>query len=244
MLGQLYQPKGLAYETAKQVLEAENIHSCNVAWGCTNCCTDCYIRYIKPGEIRYPKVEPCKLVEHQLRSGFETDGVFISFETDPLLQQYNLLNTTNLVLLLRRHNIPVAVLSKMGVVPFPDVRHGVTLKSHEEEFRKKFEPNALPINDRITALRIMNNSGNFTWVSDEPHPCPAIYKQDDREFWESINFVDFIIFGRWNYNPLSRTEKAHRYYADTVPMFIDFCKDYGIRYHVKETTMKFIKGVK
>ncbi|KPL02066.1 MAG: hypothetical protein AMJ90_06905 [candidate division Zixibacteria bacterium SM23_73_2] len=240
MLGRLYKPKGRALETAQQVLQINNPMAVNVAWGCTNRCQDCYIRYIKTGHIRYPKTEPFKLVEQQFKSGLKPDGVFISFETDPLLQQHNLLNTFKLVSFLKQNNIPVAVLSKMGVIPVSGVRHGVTLKSHEEKFRKKFEPNALSIEERIRPLRVVHNDGEYTWVSDEPHPCPAIYKQDDYVFWEYINFVDFIIFGMWNYNSLAKTEEAREYYADTIIKFKDFCKDYGIRYWIKNDTLKFI----
>lgn len=248
-LGMLYRPSGLALETSQQVLESEVVHACNIAWGCTNCCVDCYIRYSKPGQIRFPKEEPCKMVEEQLDSGLKTDGVFISFETDPLLK-CNKPNTVKLVNLLREKEVPVAVLSKMGDVSLRGInfchdkrgiRHGATIKSLDEDFRKEFEPNAMAISDRIRVLKILKREGEHTWVSDEPHPCPAIYKQDDRMFWESINFVDFIIFGKWNYNPLANTEDARRYYAEAIPHFIDFCKDYGIRYHVKKKTMEFIK---
>lgn len=240
-LGMLYRPSGLALETAQHVLEAENVHASNVAWGCTNMCRDCYIRYTKPGQIRFPKDEPCKMVEKQLDNGLKTDGVFISFETDPLLA-CNFTNAIQLVNLLREKNVPIAILSKMGAIDIPNIRNGITIKSSDERFRKEFEPNASSIAHRLKVLRLLKNNGKYVWVSDEPHPCPAIYKQDDRAFWNSINFVDFIIFGIWNYNSLSRTEEARQYYAAIVPQFIDFCKDYGIRYHVKEKTMEFIKG--
>lgn len=242
MLGELYRPKGLAYETASCVLEKDNVHACNVAWGCTNQCKDCYIRYSKPGQIRFPKEIPWRLVEKQLNNGLKTDGVFISFETDPLLQ-CNIFRTTQLVVLLKQKNIPTAVLSKMGAIPVKSIRHGMTIKSADEKFRKEYESNAVKISERLKILRVLSNEGEYTWVSDEPHPCPAIYQQNDLEFWESINFVDFIIFGKWNYNPLANREDSRKYYAETVPKFIDFCKDHGIRYHVKEKTMEFIRGV-
>lgn len=239
-LGSLYTPSGLALETAQHVLEAENVHACNIAWGCTNMCRDCYIRYSKPGHIRFPKDEPHKMVEEQLNNGLKTDGVFISFETDPLLA-CNFTNTMQLVNLLRKKNIPIAILSKMGAVDIPNIRNGITIKSSDERFRKEFEPNASSIDHRLKVLKKLKDNGEYTWVSDEPHPCPDIYKQDNYAFWESINFVDFIIFGMWNYNPLARTEEARRYYAETVPKFIDFCKEHGIRYHVKAKTMEFIE---
>lgn len=240
MLGELYYPTGKARETASVVLRVEHPMAINIAWGCTNMCRDCYIRYIKHGHIRFPKNEPYKMVEHQLKSGLKTDGVFISFNTDPLLA-CNFTNTIQLVNLLRERNIPIAILSKMGAVCIPNIRNGITIKSSDEGFRKEFEPNASSIAHRIKVLRTLKNIGEYVWVSDEPHPCPAIYKQDDHAFWENINFVDFIIFGIWNYNSLARTEEARRYYAETVPKFIDFCKDHGIRYHVKAKTMEFIE---
>jgi len=267
MLGELYKPKGLALETAQQVFESEDVHALNIAWGCTNRCTDCFIRYIKPGEIRFPKNDPCSLVRKQLDDGLETDGVFISFNTDPLLQ-CNLLNTVKVTCLLRERNIPVAILSKMGVVPVAGstyehigsnngskldihtnwnfikkirgIKHGMTIKSLDESFRKTHEPNAISISERIKILRVAHAEGEYTWVSDEPHPCPAIHKQNDQEFWESINFVDFIIYGKWNYNASASTPESRDYYSENVPKFIDFCNDYGIRYHVKSETMNFI----
>jgi len=44
----------------------------------------------------------------------------------------------------------------------------------------------------------------------------------------------------WNYNSLAKTEEAREYYADTIIKFKDFCKDYGIRYWIKNDTLKFI----
>ncbi len=240
ILGSLYMPSGLALETAQHVLEAENVHACNVAWGCTNRCKNCYIRCSKPGKIRFPKNEPASMVGKQLDDGLKTYGVFISFNTDPLLA-CNFTNTIQLVNLLRERKIPVAILSKMGAVDVPNIRNGITIKSSDERFGKEFEPNASSIAHRLKVLRKLKDNGEYVWISMEPHPCPGIYKQDDYAFWENINFVDFIIFGKWNYNSLASTEEARRYYAETVPKFIDFCKEHGIRYHVKDKTMEFIE---
>lgn len=239
-LGMLYRPSGLALETAQVVLEAKNVHGCNVAWGCTNRCKDCYIRWSKPGQIRFPQESPHSMVEKQLDGGLKTGGVFISFETDPLLP-HNRINTIELVDVLRQRNIPVAVLSKVGFVPLSNIRHGMTIKSADEKFRIKFEPNTESIKTRINFLKFLHQEYDYTWVSDEPHPCPDIYKQNDLTFWKDISFVDFIIFGMWNYNPLARTEKARQYYSEAVPQFIDFCKEHGIRYHVKAETMNYIR---
>ena len=82
-------------------------------------------------------------------------------------------------------------------------------------------------------------------MSMEPWPVQDIYPydiNDIKEFWEDLahDCVDFIVFGKWNYDPRSRTEKARQEYAEIIPQFIDFCNDHGIRYHVKSDTLDFI----
>ena len=60
-------------------------------------------------------------------------------------------------------------------------------------------------------------------------------------FWEDLGFVDFIILGKWNYDKRAKTEKARKEYAKIVPLFEEFCHEYGIHYHIKSDTRKFIQ---
>jgi len=241
MNGKLYQPKGLAHETARAVLEVEP-WAVNVAWGCRlGCKYPCYNWFRTKGKMAFPKEPPVNLVRKQLEKGLEPKGVFISFGTEPLLEE-NIENTIAVVNLLRDYGTRVAVLSKMGTLDIDDfeVRHGATIVSFANAFSRTYEPNALDPLIRRQELICASEMGNYTWVSIEPYPCPAIFKQDLKTFLEQLDFVDFLIFGKWNYSSLASTEKAREDYAKAVKIFIEFCEDRNIRYHVKSETMRFI----
>ena len=237
MLGELYQPKGLALETARAVLEVDEPWAVNVAWGCKNVCRYCYIQYIKKGDMRFPKEKPFGLVLKQLEKGLRPEGVFISFNTDPLLWE-NYANTWSLISLLRAYDIRVAVLSKEGVLPLTDweIRHGVTLVSLSSGFAEVYEPNAESPLKRLDGLKLASEDGGFTWVSIEPYPPPAIFEQDLKELLEQLDFVNFMIFGKLNYDKRANTPEAKEFYKQAAVEFVDFCKGHGIRYHVKSDT--------
>lgn len=238
MLGELYQPKGLARETAQAVLEVDEPYAVNVAWGCRNQCDYCYIQYIKKGDMRLPSKPVVDLVLKQLQEGLRPKGVFVSFNTEPLLLE-NYANTWALIRLLRGWDIRVAVLSKEGVLPVTDweIRHGVTLVSLSSDFAKMYEPKAVNPLKRLDALKLASEDGAYTWVSIEPYPPPEVFKQDLRTFLEHLDFVDFMIFGKWNYDSRCNTVDAKEFYKLAAVEFVDFCKAHGIRYHVKSDTL-------
>ena len=254
-LGELYQPSGLALETARAVLEVDNPHAVNVALGCPNGCLYCYgplasrqgrERYLNP---RYPVYEPIKLVGDQLARGLDVEGVFISFLTDPYLLTHRdeterlvnyLLNQQEWV----DRDITVATLSKIGVSDYSWNRNGMTIVSPYKSFSDKYEPKVASPEERIRVLEGCYNDGSYCWVSYEPCPVQDIHPYDTRDvfdLWERLRFVDFMIFGKWNYDKRAKTPQAREEYEELVMMFEDFCKDYGIRYHVKSDTLKFIR---
>lgn len=242
-LGELYHPSGLALETAREVLETTSPMASNVAMGCPNDCHYCYgsLAFKKKDwtNVRFPKESPSKMVMKQLDKGLKPDGAFLSFATDPLAS-CNMLETVKLVRRLQAHNIPVAVLSKQGVIHFPKIRHGATIVSIDRKFRKKWEPWTLKIHDRIDCLKAYNDAGYYTWISMEPLPPPAIFEQNLIDLLEAVKFVDFIIAGKWNYNKKANTAEAKVYYQKAITTFRDFCTSNKIRYHVKSDTLKFI----
>lgn len=237
MLGELYYPTGKAKETAQQILEVETPMACNVAYGCLNKCSYCYIPYIKKGDVRFPKDEPVELINKQLNN-LKPQGVFFSFTTDPYLKG-NIPKTERAILKLTEKKIKVATLSKLGFSGFfDDVRNGMTIVSDSDEFSKKFEPNALPVTERIKYLRDIAEQGDYTWVSLEPFPTPNIFKQDLTKLLSEIDFVDFIIFGKWNYDARANDKL---FYKESVDKFNKYCSEVGIRHFVKSDTLKFIK---
>jgi len=251
MLGELYKPKGLARETAKAVLETENVYACNMAFGCTNRCRYCYVpRFThrkKDQDIRLPKKSPVELVLNQLEHRWkfhwtqrEELGVFLSFLTDPFLPECGD-ESEKLIEALIRSRIHVATLSKLSTSVHHGVRQGMTIVSLDEKFHKKWEPFTCPVEGRLVILKTCKKEfGDYVWISMEPYPPSAIYKQDFDSLLEELNFVDLIVFGKWNYDKRANTEEARQEYKNYIGILEDFCRSNYIRYHVKSDTMNFV----
>ena len=247
MLGELYTPKKMAFETAKAVLGVDNPHAVNVALGCPNECSYCYGplasrqgRKKYHGVLRLPKKDPIDLIKRQIEKGLKVEGVLISFMTDPYLPQLQE-KTDELVYYLLEEGIRTATLSKLDVSPYSMNLNGMTIVSPYEDFTLKYESGAPPPKYRI--LKLDETHPGYTWVSMEPWPVSDFYPytiKDIWSFWEDLNFVDFIVFGKWNYDKRGRTEKAKKEYAEIIVEFETFCNDYGIQYHIKSDTLKFI----
>lgn len=251
MLGALYRPSGLALEQAQAVLEVREPHAVNVALGCVNGCVYCYGPMAsrqgkKWGSVRLPKMRPVELVGRQLANGLDVEGVFLSFLTDPYLPQLKE-STEELISYLDDRDITVATSSKLGVSDCPWNRNGMTIVSPSPGFSEKYEPGVPSPDERIRMLAEQVHDEGFTWVSMEPWPVYDIYPYDMKEvlaFWESLSFVDLIVFGKWNYDARARTEKARIEYAVTVKLLKAFCEDHDISLHVKSATLRFIEGGK
>ena len=250
MLGQLYRPHRKALEHARVVLEVDEPHACNVAWGCSVGCSYCYgpmmSRQSRENwlKVRYPKDYPVKLVRKQLTkspavAGAEVKGVFISFMTDPYLPLVKKL-TEPLIKYLVDQGIRVATSSKLEVSDVPGVRNGMTLLSIDRGFRDMYEPRAASPISRLLDLQKAHEWGEYTWASIEPCPCNGIWKQDITRLLKALHFVDLMILGKWNYDPRAKTDEAREDYRRTVDIFRDFCQEHGIRQHIKADTLKFI----
>lgn len=117
------------------------------------------------------------------------------------------------------------------------VEYGITLVSLSEDFRKQFEPNAAPINERLAALKHMHDNGSKTWVSIEPFPTPNIFEQDLDELLDAVRFVDKIVFGKWNYGRAASYPKWKSFYNSCAQKVIDFCQRRDILCHIKKGTV-------
>ncbi|MBA7688250.1 hypothetical protein ES703_96729 [subsurface metagenome] len=247
MLGELYRPSGKALEHAQAVLEIDDVYAVNVAYGCSMGCSYCYgpkSTYQSREswhEIRYPKEKSLDLVRRQLEKGLRPEGVFISFLTEPLLPGVRD-STEELAWFLVDQGIRVAVSSKSGIALVAGVRHGMTVVSMDPEFTRRFEGSNPEPRMRVETLSVMHDSGEYTWASLEPLPCPEIWQQDVLELLRELQFVDFLILGKWNYDRRADTPEAREYYRSAVSTFRDFCVEHGIRHHVKTDTLRFIGG--
>ena len=249
MLGQLYQPSGKALEHARAVLETENAYAVNVALGCKMGCSYCYgpgSTYQSKeswGEVRYPKERPIELVRRQLDKGLRPEGVFISFLTEPLLPGVRE-STEDLAQFLVDRDIRVAISSKSDICLVAGIRHGMTIVSMDAEFTHRFEGTNPEPMMRVETLKAAHDSGEYTWASLEPLPCPEIWSQDIFEVLRELQFVDFLILGKWNYDKRSSTKEARAYYRGAVDTFKEFCAEHDIRHHIKDGTVKFVEDDK
>jgi len=251
-LGELYRPTGLALETARAVLQVDDPWAVNVALGCGGRCKYCYgPRQFKKKDweyMRFSKIPPAYLITAQLlkmqkKGEVLPAGVFISFGTDPLRDNTREI-TDDVIKALKRFDIcNVATLSKVDTLIYQNcqVKAGMTLVSADDGFSAWYEPNAETVYHRICRLRDTHLRGVYTWVSMEPYPTPSIHEQDILDVLDKINFVDFVIFGKWNYDKRASGLEAAKFYDKTVATFMDYCMDHKIRYHVKSDTLKFIE---
>jgi len=247
-LGELYKPRGLALEQAQAALGIERPWGLNVAWGCTNQCKYCYLSKTpligkkRMAQMRFPK-DPVELITKQLHKGIEPEGVFLCFGTDPFLRK-NRETTERVIGFLLEKNIRVATSSKMGISEHTGVRHGMTIVSLDEEFSKTWEPRAPLPKFRIEELKRAHRRGDFTWVSMEPCPPPAIWGQSITDLLNAISFVDLIVKGRWRYDKRATTKEAVQAYIRIFDEVTEFCKAHDIIFHPKAETMNFLNKKK
>ncbi len=233
MLGELYYPRGKALETAQKVLGLENPMAINVALGCYNACVYCYggKAFFKAdwSDMRLPKRCPLEMVKRQ---GLNPEGVFLSFATDPFVST-NRKITLDLLRYFRTKNIPTATLSKVDVPDIKGNRSGMTIVSLDWKFNREWEPNAPLSTERIRKLKARHDAGEYTWISMEPYPSPEIWEQDLIGLLDAVNFVDFIIFGKWNYDRRASTKEAKNFYKEKAIEFREYCEKHKTRYWIK-----------
>ncbi|GAH53085.1 unnamed protein product, partial [marine sediment metagenome] len=112
----------------------------------------------------------------------------------------------------------------------------------DRTFWEMYEHRAPTPISRLLDLKKAHERGQYTWVSIEPCLCTGIWTQDIRTLLNSLNFVDLMVLGMWNYDPRSRTDEARKDYRRTIATFKDFCKEHGIRHHIKSETLDFIEA--
>lgn len=255
----------LLYRTAVEYGDFTINHVLGCAHGCTY---PCYAMNISK---RYGRVESYddwmrpRLVENALdlleveipKYQSEMGFVHLSFMTDPFM--YDPVNSRNnpwienltlkIISKLNSHGIKCTVLTKSK---YPAVlteqeyskenEYGITLVSLDTEFHSKYEPFSPPASERIDALRALHDAGLRTWASLEPYPTPNIVQQNLQEILDSVDFVDKIVFGKWNYSSLvNEFINLEIFYTDCSDEVIGFAKSKEIPYHIKKKTPRNTK---
>jgi len=175
--------------------------------------------------------------------------IHMCFSSDPFMYGFPQVCELTLRIIeeLRKNEIKAVILTK-GLLPPSLISterfgtendYGITLVSLNDGFKQAYEPNAAPYRERISSLRFLHSKGLKTWVSIEPYPTPNIIKQELRIILDEVSFVDKIVFGKMNYNPLALQYKGwEEFYEECAEKVIEHCLRSNIELHIKRGTSR------
>jgi DNA repair photolyase len=208
--------------------------------------TKSYRDWIKPKLVE----NALELLENEIpKYKNEIKFVHLCFMTDPFMYKNEEVEKMTLQIIekLNENGIKSTVLTK-GILPKElcnikkygsNNEYGITLVSLNEDFKRNFEPFSAPYVQRINSLKRLKGRGSKIWVSIEPYPTPNLVEQNLSAILEAVAFVDRIIFGKMNYNVQSSQFKDNGgFFEKRAKEVIDFCKDRGIDYHIKNGTQR------
>ncbi|MBS5865377.1 MAG: radical SAM protein [Coriobacteriaceae bacterium] len=170
--------------------------------------------------------------------------VHLCFTTDPFMVGYPEVAKMSIyaIKLINEYDIPCYVLTK-GELPseladLSKINHyGITLVTLGDEFRKKMEPGAAPIEKRLAACKALSDAGCKTWVSMEPYPTPNVCEQELQPILDAVAFTDQIVFDRVQYDKrTSEYQDVDTFYHGAAEQVRTFCFENGIDCHVKKGT--------
>lgn len=247
--------------TRKSMLNKSNIEyveiACNAIQGCHHGCPYCYAKNIALRSGRVRKEEDwgdVKIVANALEL-IAKEIWNLKPGTIPLICtmsdvfMYGRPDITSFTLqaiaMINNSGFNCATLTK-GILPANELSylsrynvHGITLSSLDEEnYRKKYEPGASPIYERVMALRRVHDLGMKTWVSMEPYPTPNMIEQNIIDVLEAVNFVDYLVFGRFNRFAEASSYPYHKeFYNEQAQIVKAYCDVHGIVCHIKNGTI-------
>lgn len=250
--------KSMLYKTGVEYGDYTMNHVIGCSHGCKYPCyafmmakrfgkVSSYEEWLKPVRV----ANTLELLDKEIpRLKSKIKSVQLCFTTDPFMYGYDEIKRMSLLAIkkLNASGIKCTILTK-GLLPFElatfseDNEYGITLISLDEAYRQRIEPGAAPYADRLEALRALHDAGCKTWVSIEPYPTPNLIEQDLNDILEAVAFTDNIIFGRTNYNREINAYKARReFYNTQAELVASFCRERGIRYHIKNGTITVPKS--
>jgi DNA repair photolyase len=203
----IYEPAGRAREYSPLAL--------NLYKGCAHNCTYCYARkmaktYGTPESIfRTPQKRTGLLTALDKKAAsmvVDRREINLCFMCDPYSTPAGGDITRESLLILEKQKMNVTILTKAGTAACRDFdilarnnwKFGSTITCFGE-LRKKREPGAAGMADRIEAITRAKKAGIFTWVSIEP-----VFDVDQAlEIiqWGKSGFVDLFKIGKINYHP-------------------------------------------
>lgn len=184
--------------------------------GCAHGCRYCYASFMKRytghreewGSFVDLKINAAEVLERQVRRN-QSGHVLMSSVTDPyqpIEEKYRL--TRQCLEILSDHSFFLDILTKSPLVlrdldlikRFRQIEVGLTITTENEAVRKIFEPQAPPVEARITALRRLSEEGIPTYAFIGP-----ILPMNPERLAEKIRpFAKRILIDRMNYPSKTR----------------------------------------
>jgi len=200
----------------------------NIYKGCVHGCSYCYVPKclrMKPEAFHSSASERKGVLDflkkdcEYMRSVSDNREVLLCFTTDPYQPTDNTL-TREALDIFDYYAINVQLLTKGGTRAARDFdlmkknkwKFATTLLFCKESSRRKFEPNAASVADRVDAIKQAHDMAIPTWVSVEP----VIYPDEALYVMEKLSpFVDFWKVGKINHNSeLERNVDWHKFACD------------------------------
>ncbi len=217
--------------------------------GCGTKCKYCYV----PNAIRMdrgefdagavPRKDFLRLLENDARKYAAlgiTEQVMLSFTTDPYHPGDHSL-TRPVLERLQVYGMGICTLTKGGHLAVKDIdlfRPGrdafaSTLTSLDDNFSRRWEPNAALPGDRIRTLQEFHDAGIFTWVSLEPVLDTEATLEIIRR---THTFVDLYKVGRVNYIGLTKTTDWRIFTHEVLQVLAET----GARHYIKKDLQPYL----
>lgn len=228
----------VSLKETKQILTKSKLpdadYVINPYLGCTHGCIYCYAefmrRFSQHNEPWGAFIEAKKATEDlDLRKVLPTDTILIGSVTDaynPFESKYCI--TQNILKQLSSCVARVEILTKSKLVcrdiallkSIPNVAVGVSLNTTDDVFRRKTEPYAASVNDRIETLKTLHEAGISTYLFVAP-VFPGLTNYQEL-LHQVVGYVDYVCFENLN---LRGSYKARvlsfiaQEYPDKAPLF-------------------------
>lgn len=243
----IYRPAGNAGEYAPLAT--------NPWRGCGHGCKYCYVpaathidrklfnagAVLRPGYVGRLIRDVDRYVRYGINRFHPAEQIFITFASDPFHPGSNEA-TRGIVEILQEGGLAFCTLSKGGTkaLPFLDLyrrdrdAYAATLTTLEDDFSRKWEPDAALPADRIAALKAFARAGIFTWVSLEPTLDVDASIELVRE---TCDFVDLYKIGKANYlKEITRTTDWQSYTLKIA----ELCQRLGKAHYIKRDLQPYL----
>ena len=243
----IYQPSGRAQEYV--MINNKPGYALNHYKGCSHGCKYCYgpgatyttiDEFLKADQRKDIMV---RILKEAPAYRNNTEPILLCFSCDPYQPIDKALELTREILqTFQIYNIYSRVLTKGGLNAVRDFdimrrsrcEFGVSLSWTNDEDRAKWEPHAMPIQERIESLRIAKQCGIATWASIEPVIDP---KQALAVIQAIGPYVDVFRVGKLNHMP--EIEKTIDWW-DFAPKVLNTLKDTGRDFYIKKDLRGFL----